>query len=195
MPSPPEQVRNPLDMGDSVYVFRRLLDAVAAVEVDADGGTTVVAGDLTDVADLIDMLLQVLIDGENAINVYQSAEEIDVSIACGDTGGVVPPTDECEDEIRFVLKELNDLDHTGVVFLEAACEARSIPIVCMMRPLGHEDYSTMRRLMAGRLNDHPLSASLWRFALIESAGLAASAVPVRSDHQSTLPMTQRLCCS
>ena len=42
-------------MGDSVYVFRRLLDAVAAVEVDADGGMAVVAGDLTDVADLLDI--------------------------------------------------------------------------------------------------------------------------------------------
>ena len=135
-----------------------------------------------------------LIADAYAINVYKSAEEIDVSIACSDTGGVILQADECEDEIRFVLKELNGPGHT-VVYLQAADKARSVPSERVMRPLGHEDYSTMRRLMAGRLNDHPLSASLWRFALIESAGLAASAVPVRFDHQSTLPMTQRLCCS
>jgi len=112
-----------------------------------------------------------LIDGANAISVHQSAEVIDVSIACGNSG------------------------HTGVVFLEAACEARSIPSVCMMRPLGHEDNLAMRRMMAGRLDDHPLSASLWWFALIESGGLAAAVVPDQFDHQSTLPMTQCLCCS
>jgi hypothetical protein len=44
-----------------------------------------VAGDLADVADLVDMALQVLIDGAYAINIYQSAAEIDVSITCGDT--------------------------------------------------------------------------------------------------------------
>jgi hypothetical protein len=154
-----------------------------------------VAGDLADVADLVDMPLKVLIDGAYAINIYHSAEEIDVSIDCGDTGGVALPSDECEDEIRFVLKELNDPGHTGVVFLEAACEARSIPRVCMMRALGHEDNLVMRRMMADRLNDHPLSASLWWFALIESGGLAAAVVPDRFDHRSTLPMTQCLCCS
>jgi hypothetical protein len=129
-----------------------------------------VAGDLADVADLVDMPLQVQIVGAYAINLPKSAEVIDVSIACGNSG------------------------HTGVDFLEAACEARSIPSVCMMRPLGHEDYSAMRRVMVGRLNDHPLSGSLWWFALIESGGLAAAVVPDRFDRQSTLPMTQRLCC-
>src|SRR5829696_831083 len=131
----------------------------------------VVVGDLTDVADLVDMPLQVLIDGRYTINVPKSAEVVDVSIASGNSG------------------------HTGVVFLEAACEARSIPSVCMMGPLGHEDYWAMRRVMVGRLNDHPLSASLWWFALIESGGLAAAVVPDQFDHQSTLPMTQCLCCS
>ena len=38
---------------------------------------------------------------------------------CGDIGGVVTPGDEEEDEIRFVLQELNDSGRTGIVFLEA----------------------------------------------------------------------------
>jgi hypothetical protein len=108
---------------------------------------------------------------------------------------VILPSDEWEDEIRLVLKERNDPGHTGVVFLEAACEARSIPSVDMMHALGHEDNLVVRRMMAGRLNDHPLSASLWWLTLIESGGLAAAVVPDRFDHQSTLPMTHCLCWS
>jgi hypothetical protein len=78
---------------------------------------------------LIDMPLHELLDGAYAVNVHKSAEEIDVYIACGDIGGVIMPGDEGEDEIRFVLKELNSSGHTGVVFLEAEGDQTEVNIM------------------------------------------------------------------
>ena len=43
------------------------------------------------------MPLQEIIDGGHAINIHESAEAIDVYIACGDIGGT-PETDEDGDE-------------------------------------------------------------------------------------------------
>jgi hypothetical protein len=71
---------------------------------------------------VIDMPLQELLDGAYTINVCKSAGEIDVYIACGVVGGVITPGDEGEDEIRFVLQELNDSGRTGIVFLELEAE-------------------------------------------------------------------------
>ena len=70
---------------------------------------------------VIDMPLQELLDGAYTINVRKSAGEIDVYIACGDIG-VITPGDDGEDEIRFVLQELNDSGRTGIVFLELEAE-------------------------------------------------------------------------
>ena len=50
--------------------------------------------------DLIDMPLEELLDSAYPIDLHTSAEEIDVSIARGDTGGVIIPGDEDEDVIR-----------------------------------------------------------------------------------------------
>ena len=65
---------------------------------------------------VIDMPLQELLDGEYAVNVHQSAEAIDTYIACGDLGGIITQG-EAGDEVRFVLTELNDSGHSGIVFL------------------------------------------------------------------------------
>ena len=53
------------------------------------------------------------IDGDYAINVHLSADEIDTYIACGDIGGVVT-TDEGEDQPELIigLGELNDSGYT-----------------------------------------------------------------------------------
>jgi hypothetical protein len=68
---------------------------------------------------VIDMPLQEFLDGAYTISVHKSAGEIDVYITCGVIGGVITPGDDGEDEIRFVLQELNDSGRTGIVFLEA----------------------------------------------------------------------------
>jgi hypothetical protein len=65
----------------------------------------------------IDVPLQELIDGDYAINVHESAEAIDVYIACGDIGGYVVTDPAGNTEIFVGLRELNDSGHTGVVRL------------------------------------------------------------------------------
>jgi hypothetical protein len=62
----------------------------------------------------VDMPLQELIDGGYAVNVHQSGEEIDVSIACGDIGGYVITDPAGRIELFIGLQERNDSGHTGV---------------------------------------------------------------------------------
>jgi hypothetical protein len=78
---------------------------------------------------LIDMPLQEILAGDYAVNVHKSAEEIDVYIACGDIGGAITQGERGEDEIRFVLQELNDSGHTGVVFLGAEGDQTEVNIM------------------------------------------------------------------
>ena len=85
---------------------------------------------------LIDMPLQELLAGDYAINVHKSAEEIDVYIACGDIGGVITQGERGEDEIRFVLQELNDSGHSGVVFLGAEEGDQTEVNIMLMEPDG-----------------------------------------------------------
>jgi hypothetical protein len=68
---------------------------------------------------VVDMPLQELIDGDYAINVHESADEIDVYIACGDIGGVLIPDDDEEGRMHLIigLGELNDSGHTGTAWL------------------------------------------------------------------------------
>jgi hypothetical protein len=77
---------------------------------------------------VIDMPLQELLDGEYAINVHKSAEEIDVYIACGDLGGPVMPG-EAGDEVRFALNEQNDSGHFGTVFVGAEGDQTQVNIM------------------------------------------------------------------
>jgi hypothetical protein len=65
----------------------------------------------------VDMPLQEIIDGGFAINVHESAEEIDTYIACGDVGGYVITDPAGRTELFVGLRELNDSGHTGVVRL------------------------------------------------------------------------------
>jgi hypothetical protein len=68
---------------------------------------------------VVDMPLQELIDGDYAINVHESADQIDLYIACGDIGGVLIPDDDEEGRMHLIigLGELNDSGHTGTAWL------------------------------------------------------------------------------
>ncbi len=71
---------------------------------------------------LIDMPLQEIIDGGHAINVHESADAIDVYIACGDIGGILHALEngEAEDqELVIGLAELNGSGHVGTAWLGA----------------------------------------------------------------------------
>ena len=65
----------------------------------------------------VDMPLQEIIDGGHAINVHESAEAIDVYIACGDIGGGLVTDDDGRTHLLIGLGELNGSGHTGVAWL------------------------------------------------------------------------------
>jgi hypothetical protein len=66
---------------------------------------------------VVDMPLQEIIDGEHAINVHLSAEEIDVYIACGDIGGTLETDEDGRTYLFMGLAEQNDSGHTGIAWL------------------------------------------------------------------------------
>jgi hypothetical protein len=65
----------------------------------------------------VGMPLQEIIDGGHAINAHESAEAINVYIACGDIGGYVITDPAGNTELFVGLAELNDSGHTGVARL------------------------------------------------------------------------------
>jgi hypothetical protein len=66
---------------------------------------------------VVDMPLQEIIDGGHAINVHESAEAIDVYIACGDIGGTLVTDEDGRTHLIIGLGELNDSGHTGIAWL------------------------------------------------------------------------------
>ena len=66
---------------------------------------------------VVDMPLQEIIDGGHAINVHESAEAIDVYIACGDIGGTLETDEDGRTHLIIGLGELNDSGHTGIAWL------------------------------------------------------------------------------
>jgi hypothetical protein len=85
----------------------------------------------------IDMPLDELLGGEYAINVHQSSEAIDEYIACSDIGGIPTPGEAGGEEIRFVLGELNESGHDGVVFIEGEGDQTEVNIM-LIEPDGME---------------------------------------------------------
>src|SRR5215211_5082170 len=104
------------DLGDVVAP----LTDVTNIGSDADRTGAASAIPVKSSETVVDMPLQDLIDGEYAINVHKSADEIDTYIACGDIGGVVT-TDEGEDEPELIigLGELNGSGYSGIAWLAA----------------------------------------------------------------------------
>lgn len=66
---------------------------------------------------VVDMPPQEIIDGGHALNVHQSAEAIDVYIACGDIGGALTTDEDGRTHLIIGLGELNDSGHTRAVWL------------------------------------------------------------------------------
>jgi hypothetical protein len=78
---------------------------------------------------VVDTPLEDILAAPHAINVHQSADEIDLYIACGDIGGVITPGETGNDEIRFVLAEQNDSGHSGWVFLSAEGDQTEVNVM------------------------------------------------------------------
>lgn len=78
---------------------------------------------------VVDLPLRDIIDGGHAINVHQSADAIDVYIACGDVGGVITTDEEGNEELIVALGELNDSGHVGVAWLGANGDQTEIALI------------------------------------------------------------------
>ena len=78
---------------------------------------------------IVDMPLQEIIDGGHAINVHESAEAIDVYIACGDIGGAVTTDEGGRTALIIGLGELNDSGHHGVAWLGADGEQTEVAVI------------------------------------------------------------------
>jgi plastocyanin len=88
------------------------LKDVAEPEGDHSGAST--AFPLETSETIVDMTLQDILDGDHAVNVHKSADEIGVYIACGDIGGVVSTDEGGRTELVIALGELNDSGYYGV---------------------------------------------------------------------------------
>jgi hypothetical protein len=80
----------------------------------------------------VDMPLQDLLDGDYAINVHLSAEEIGTYIACGDIGGYVITDPAGQTELFVGLRELNDSGHTGVARLGIGEDANQTEVSILL---------------------------------------------------------------
>jgi hypothetical protein len=80
----------------------------------ADGGHPVEISD----TNLPDVPLQTILDGDHAVNIHLSADEIGTYIACGNIGGVVDSRENGEgQEISVGLTDLNESGYVGVAWL------------------------------------------------------------------------------
>jgi plastocyanin len=104
------------DLGDVVYPLTDITPIGGDTERTGAASAIPVEGSTT----VVDTPLQDLVDGDFAINVHLSADEIGTYIACGDIGGAVT-TDEGEQDPELIigLGELNDSGYSGIAWLGA----------------------------------------------------------------------------
>ena len=72
---------------------------------------------------VVDVPLDQIADGQHAINIHESADAIDVYIACGDVGGQM-----IGDMLVIGLQELNDSEEVGVAVLEAMGDQTQVAV-------------------------------------------------------------------
>ena len=75
---------------------------------------------------VVDVPLEQITDGQHAINVHLSAEEIDTYIACGDIGGQM-----MGDMLVIGVRELNDSEEVGIAVLEAMGDQTQVALFFM----------------------------------------------------------------
>ncbi len=101
------------ELGEVVYP----LTDVALPQGEMMGATGGHAVEISD-TNLPDVPLQTILDGEYAVNIHLSADEIGTYIACGNIGGVVDSRESGEgQEISVGLMDLNESGYVGVAWL------------------------------------------------------------------------------
>ena len=85
---------------------------------------------------IVDLPLSEIIDGGHAINIHQSADEIDVYIACGNIGGIVEEEGGRE-HLIIALGEMNDSGHVGIAWLGSDGDQTEVQVT-LIEPEGME---------------------------------------------------------
>jgi hypothetical protein len=118
-------------LGDVVFPLADVA-APSGEEMGSGGGHLVKISE----ANHIDAPLQELLDGEHAINVHESAEAIDVYIACGNISGIVHDMENGGGgkELVIGLAELNDSGHVGIAWLGDDGEGGTLVSVSLIEP-------------------------------------------------------------
>src|SRR5215210_8668889 len=117
-------------LGDVVYPLADVTYPTGE-QMGATGGHEVKISEVNHV----DVPLQGLLDGDYAINVHESADAIDVYIACGNIGGVVHERENGEGmEVVIGLAELNDSGHVGIAWLGDDGEGGTNVSVSLIEP-------------------------------------------------------------
>lgn len=84
----------------------------------------------------VDVPLDVIMDGEHAINIHESAENIGNYIACGDLAGTV----DANGSLAVGLRELNGSGYSGIALLSPnATDANSTDVWVFIAHDLHED--------------------------------------------------------
>jgi hypothetical protein len=76
----------------------------------------------------VDAPLEALLDGNHALNVHLSGEEIGTYIACGDIGGTLVTDEDGRSHLFIGLGELNGSGYTGVAWLGADGEETEVSV-------------------------------------------------------------------
>ena len=117
-------------LGDVVYPLADVV-TLTGEEMGTAGGHPVKVSEVNH----LDVSLQEILDGEYAINVHESADAIDVYIACGNIGGMVHERENGEGmEIVIGLAELNDSGHVGIAWLGDDGEGGTNVSVSLVEP-------------------------------------------------------------
>ena len=117
-------------LGDVVYPLTDVVTQTGE-EMGAAGGHPVKISEGTH----LDVPLQEILDGDHAVNVHLSADEIGTYIACGNIGGVVHERENGEGtEVVVALAELNGSGHAGIAWLGDDGEGGTNVVVALIEP-------------------------------------------------------------
>ena len=77
---------------------------------------------------VVDVPFEEIVSGGHAINVHESADAIDVYVACGDIGGMVQEDENGEAGLVIGLRELNESGYSGVAWLGAIEDSTEVVV-------------------------------------------------------------------
>jgi hypothetical protein len=140
----------------------------------------------------VDLALEDILAGEHSINVHQSAEEMDLYIACGDIGGSLFGGTA----LAIGLAEQNDSGHSGVAWLLANEDGTTtVSVYLVAQPPADEGVGATESPAAGEspAAESPAAgespAASGSPSAVASPGAEMSEMPMMSPDAGSSPMS------